>query len=193
MGMAHRRHRYYRNGTTTGYLSEGNLGLSTVATTEQTGSQGYGRGVVGILLVAVGTILSILGIVGIRRDPVETWPIVLVLVGTVLIYRGLAESVRRRKKRRLVAVLQEKMAVLENQLLADVPIDHIATEYYESNTIPPIRTIQCAAHLVKQMADSDDEADHTAAARLASGEIVDSNMDPASAISQFSCWIRFIA
>ncbi len=109
-----------------------------------------------------------------------------ILWGLVMIVRGLGEESQSARAEADLSQLRRKSEDLWRRLLANEPIDHIADEYYRSEGIPPIRTIQVAAYLIRGVQEGDHELSRALAAYFVSDQIVDSDVDPEHAIDNLS-------
>ena len=109
-----------------------------------------------------------------------------IVAGLLMAVSGSRQLYRERATKAQLEQIVSKREDLLRRLIEEEPIDRIAEEYERSDEIPPIRTIQVAGHLIREMRDSDDEVSRSLAAHMASDQIVDSNMDPETAIDHFS-------
>ena len=142
------------------------------------------EGIVGKLTAGILLLLAGLASIIIVEIPI-IWTGGLI-VGAILIVGGLMEISENNKVKQELAQISQKWDDLLDRLRDDQPIDKIAEAYYQSDNIPPIRTIQVSSYLVKKLAESTDELSQALAVHLASKQIVDSEVEPKDAINQFS-------
>ena len=109
-----------------------------------------------------------------------------IAVGLVMAVAGSRELSRERAAKEQVDQIVGKREDLCRRLLEKEPIDRIAQEHERHHAIPPIRTIQVAGYLIREMLDGGDEDARGLAGYLAEDQIVDSNGDPEEAIDRFS-------
>ena len=109
-----------------------------------------------------------------------------IAVGLLMVVSGSMALSRSAVTKAHMDQIVEKREDLLQRLLEKEPIDRIAEEYESSDGIPPIRTIQVAGYLIREMGDEDDEVSRALAAHMASDQVVDSNVDPEEAIDRFS-------
>ena len=133
----------------------------------------------GIGLLALGIVLS-------SERGGELMGIFTLLLGSLMIVGGVRQLTRSRSIEVQVGQLMVKQEDLWGRLLEREPLDRIAEEYSDSDGIPPIRTLQAGAYLIREMQEHDQELSRALAAYIASGQIVDSDIDPEDAIDRFS-------
>lgn len=108
------------------------------------------------------------------------------LVAPFFLVRGTKDITAKRRGIRIITFLDAHRDDLLDRVANGIPIDTIAEEYWESNAVPPIRTIQYTAYLVQQLVDSGDEEACAVAAMIASVQIIDGDNDPRTSITEFS-------
>lgn len=136
--------------------------------------------------VIFGALLLVAGIVTLVIDDVPVIWTGGMIVGVILMANGAMEMSREKKVSEELSQFDSKWEEFLQRLQNDEPIDDIAEQFYKSDNIPPIRTIQVAAHFIKGLSESSDEDGKALAVYLASKQIVDSNIDPKEAIDEFS-------
>ena len=109
-----------------------------------------------------------------------------IVIGLLMVISGSKELSRERAAKVHTEQIVEKREDLYRRLLEKEPIDRIAEEYGRSDQIPPIRTIQAAANVIREMRDEDDAVLRGLAEHMVSDQIVDSNVGPEEAIDRFS-------
>lgn len=140
-----------------------------------------------MLKVIIGTALLIAGMATFAAEDIPVIWTGGIIVGIILIVSGAVQLSRDKNGvGNDVSRLKRKWEDLLKRLRNDEPIDEIAEKYHGSDNIPPIRTIQVAAYLIKGLAESDGEDSKALAAYLASKQIVDSRIAPKEAIDKFS-------
>ena len=133
----------------------------------------------------VGLLLLSAGLITISADLPIIWT-GAITGGPLLILLGAMELLWKGKPDDQAALIQHNWEDLLKRLQAEEPIDEIAAEYYRSNDIPPMRTIQAAAYLIKNLAESEDESSQFLAAHLTSTQVVAFYIDSKEAIESFS-------
>lgn len=136
--------------------------------------------------VILGTLLLVVGLGTLVSPDIPDFWIGAVIVGILLIVGGSVSALRERKAAQELSKIANMQEDLVHRLQNKEPIDEIADRYHKENNIPPIRTIQVAAHLIKSLTESDDELAHLFAAYLTLGQIVDSSSEPKNIIESFS-------
>ncbi len=109
-----------------------------------------------------------------------------IIVGILLIVQGISRMSHKQHVSREVDSIRRNWDDLTSRLMQGQSLDHIAGEYYRQDRIPPIRTIQVAAYLIKSLAESRNQDAQKLAAAFASVQDVDSVESAASLISRFS-------
>lgn len=109
-----------------------------------------------------------------------------IAAGLLMAVAGLRELTRERAAKVHLDQIVEKREDLCQRMLEREPIDRIAEEYEDSYGIPPIRTIQVAGYLIREMRESGDEVLRGLAEHIALDQIVDSNIEPDEAIDRFN-------
>ena len=92
----------------------------------------------------------------------------------------------KRAMKAAVGQILLKQEDLWKRLLAREPLDRIAEDFYRNDRIPPIRTLQVAGYLIREMQEQDSELASALAAYLTADQIVDSDLDPEEGIDRFS-------
>ena len=132
-----------------------------------------------------GVPLLLVGLITIFSDGSVIWT-GAIIVGIVLILHGATNLVRKRRVDRELSQIGGKWDDLVGRLRHNEPIDKIAEKYFESDGIPPIRTIQVASHIVKRFSESDEEILQALAAYITSKQLIDSDIDPIEMIEKFN-------
>ena len=136
--------------------------------------------------VLLGVVLLIAGLVTLFDADVPVIWTGGIIVGILLIVRGMVEQSQKDKIEEGLSALAKKQEDILVRLQKGQAIDTIADEYHQTDDIPPIRTIQVVAHLIKNCAESGDRELAGVATLVASRQIVDSNVEPTEVIESFS-------
>ncbi len=140
------------------------------------------------VIVAIIAFPFIVGILALVFDWDYEWAFwgCTMLVVFWLLFERAEKKEKQRKIEEQINEYQQLWDDMISRLQKMQPIDDIALDYQQSEDIPPIRTIQVIANVIRSFAKSESDEEKKLADILVSAQTIDSHVDPVNQIAHFN-------